>query len=382
MKEKKKTFFLNNKVRAMVKIEFTYKNIAIVLFLSAGIIALVYLLIRRSNKFMKLKLRTSSVLTAGAASGPSCLFASGKTTIQGIQTQIATMQATVKSLSPAPTSDVLNTFNTTVASINTQITNLLSLPICCSGLNQVYNSTTNTCQCASPYGLDPTGVCSISCTSPQAIWTGGLCGCNTGYTLLTDYKTCDNASDDTINNTYIPQLAQFVTTLNSLTQNIPVPAVPLIGAYGGYTLNNGNALSIDNTSYGSPAVPGTGADKGLTPSSTITISQGQGLKSPDGSHIFVMEANGEAAVFNILNGNKTWNSGTAGKGTAPYSLVWGSNGGLSVVDTTGTSYWTTGAVPSSGTPPLPDILTMQNDGNLVLYSVLGVNLWSTGTAGT
>jgi len=363
-------------------IKLTYNQKIAIAILLTGIIVFVIWWLKTNKKFTQLKLRASPLLKATSSS--SCLFTADQTTVKGIQTQIATIQTAVNALNPAPTSDVLSTFNTTIASVNSQITNLLALPICCSGLNQEYNSTTNKCQCKSPYGLDSNTACSISCTSPQAVWTGGVCGCNTGYTILADYTTCDNPSNDKITGTYIPQLTQFVTTLNSLTKNIPLPSLPLIGAYGGYTFNvvSGatttgiNGLPVTNGSYLAKTLL-----SGLIPTvstTSITIPQGQGLKSPDGSHIFVMQANGEAAVFNTSNGNKTWNSGTAGKGTPPYSIVWGANGSLSVNDSTGTTYWTTGGAFT----PLPEYLVMQNDGNVVLYTITGSALWYTSTSGT
>jgi len=107
-----------------------------------------------------------------------------------------------------------------------------------------------------------------------------------------------------------------------------------------------------------------------------TLTQGQGFKSLDGGHIFVMQANGEVAVFNTSNGNKTWNSGTAGKGTPPYTFSFqASDSNLVIYDSTNTALWSSNtagqamcSVSIFGSTMICAYLAMQNDGNLVLYN--------------
>lgn len=222
----------------------------------------------------KPKYLTASVL--GASTTPTaCITTTDQTNITNIQNQIKTMTTTVSSMSPQPTSDVLSSFNSAISSINTQIASLLAFPTCssfctgglvynsttgmcscpsgqnsyintsgniacttstCTETNQQYNPADGTCRCINPYGLDSSGNCSIPCTFSQATWSGQACGCNAGYTLTSAMNVCDNPSNDTINNTYLPQISQLVSTLSSISRSIPLVGytIPNITSTGTY----------------------------------------------------------------------------------------------------------------------------------------------------
>jgi hypothetical protein len=106
-----------------------------------------------------------------------------------------------------------------------------------------------------------------------------------------------------------------------------------------------------------------------------TLTQGQGFKSPDGGHMFVIQSDGNVCIYNTFSGVGTWCTMTNGKGTPPITFVYQNDGNLVVYDSTNKAYW------ASNTGKASAYLTMQNDGNLVLYNSGMGAVWNTGTNG-
>lgn len=139
---------------------------------------------------------------------------------------------------------------------------------------------------------------------------------------------------------------------------------------------------------------------GTSPSSLPVgdlLGSGQLLRSPNGSHTLRNQADGNLVVYNAGN-TATWWSGTNGTGT---NFV-----GIRPLDTSVEGGWGTGiqfasypfnsqsapvwTVPGNNTwntngitPSLTAnaVLTMQDDGNLVLYNSAHQAIWASNTAG-
>ena len=73
-----------------------------------------------------------------------------------------------------------------------------------------------------------------------------------------------------------------------------------------------------------------------------------------------------------------WNSQTVNKGAAPRRLTMQTDGNLVVYDKNNSPLWNSGTA-GKGTGPFKVI--MQDDGNLVVYEANGKYTWATGTNG-
>jgi hypothetical protein len=226
-----------------------------------GIIVLLFIFMtRRRHKDQKLSLSSPMPLRATTTTGGTCLSSSAQSQVQSIQSQVNTLVSNVNTLNPQPSSSALSAFNTAVANVNSEISTLLALPLCsslcsngttysattntcscpsgsyaytnssgvvacsshnCNGSNQTYNPADGTCICVSPYGLDPSGNCTIQCTFPNSSYTGQACACATNYTLSSTNNSCINPSDTAINSTYLPQIATALATLTALPLPLP-----------------------------------------------------------------------------------------------------------------------------------------------------------------
>jgi hypothetical protein len=132
-----------------------------------------------------------------------------------------------------------------------------------------------------------------------------------------------------------------------------------LGATGTYTFVTTVPTSLDNVSGNAITQP-------------TTLTQGQGIRSPNGGYIFVLQSDGNAVIYNTSNGTEIWATGTSGKGNPPNTFVYQTDGNLVVYDSTNTPYW------NSATQGVTSAyLTMQNDGNLVLYTSGMSPVWST-----
>jgi outer membrane protein assembly factor BamB len=98
--------------------------------------------------------------------------------------------------------------------------------------------------------------------------------------------------------------------------------------------------------------------------------------SPDGVFTATVQSNGNFGVYNKTNA--IWNSGTSGKGTAPYCLKIKASGNLVLLDKTMNTLWASKS-SDRGLPPFS--LEMQNDGNLVLYDRARLAIWSSKFSG-
>ena len=104
-----------------------------------------------------------------------------------------------------------------------------------------------------------------------------------------------------------------------------------------------------------------------------TLTPRMGIMATDGSHIFVMQDDGNAVVYNTQTGLAIWATGTNGTGTAPYKFVFQTDGNMCVYDNTDSAKWcsgTNGKVSSSAH------LSVGNNGNLCLTGV-----WCSGSNG-
>jgi len=153
-------------------------------------------------------------------------------------------------------------------------------------------------------------------------------------------------------------------------------------------LNNGNIEIIDNTNtvtwssgsaQGSPV--GGSANRGyannphisMVSSTTGAFSQ---LTSANGLFIVTMQSDG-----NLVTNRGTefaWNSGTSGRGAAPFTSVMQSDGNLVIYQNGATSgpneaTWGSGTW-GQGTGPYS--LILENDGDLMMVDATGTLLWS------
>ena len=90
---------------------------------------------------------------------------------------------------------------------------------------------------------------------------------------------------------------------------------------------------------------------------------------------YVMQADGNLVLYGS-NGYPLWYSNTLQKNINSTNLTLQTDGNLVLYSSTGTPLWSTGTFGNPGSK-----LVMQTDGNLVLYSSTGTPLWSTGTSG-
>jgi hypothetical protein len=100
------------------------------------------------------------------------------------------------------------------------------------------------------------------------------------------------------------------------------------------------------------------------------LKAGEAMGSPDGKHRATLGTDGNFKV------DSRWETGTAGKGTAPHYLTIQEDANL-VLYGTGGATWSSGSQPgrfSSG----PYRLELQDDGNLVVYDSQGSALWAVG----
>ena len=109
-----------------------------------------------------------------------------------------------------------------------------------------------------------------------------------------------------------------------------------------------------------------------------TLAQCDGIKSPDGSHIAVVQSDGNVVVYNTTTGAALWATGTNGA-SLPVTFTYQKDGNLVLYDSTNKALWASG---TNGKPS--DSVAMQNDGNFVLgvfNSTPNSFPWATATNG-
>jgi hypothetical protein len=102
-----------------------------------------------------------------------------------------------------------------------------------------------------------------------------------------------------------------------------------------------------------------------------TLSEGQGLASPNGTYVAQMQTDGNFVVYGPSG--PLWADGVS-NAYGPNRLVMQSDGNLVDYLWNNRPMWATGTSGPNGS-----FLVMQNDGNLVLYSASSQPLWATGT---
>ena len=107
------------------------------------------------------------------------------------------------------------------------------------------------------------------------------------------------------------------------------------------------------------------------------LTIGSQLTSPNGSHRLVFQTDGNLVIYNAKN-VAIWNTGTAGTAARYFGTLSGKSPYSPYL-----ALWNTSAVPVKVVGPSSNgrYVTMQDDGNLVLYSTDNKPLWSSGTAG-
>ena len=93
-----------------------------------------------------------------------------------------------------------------------------------------------------------------------------------------------------------------------------------------------------------------------------TISQCSSLRSPNGNVMLVMQSDGNAVVYDRTNNRAIWSTGTNGRGTQPYRLVYQDDRNFVLYDGNNSALWSTRTNGQSSR-----VIRMQDDGNLVIY---------------
>ena len=134
-------------------------------------------------------------------------------------------------------------------------------------------------------------------------------------------------------------------------------------------------------------LPNTASNCGTTiPSGTI-MNEGDSYTSPNGNYTFIMQTDGNLVLYlNGPNGKATWAANTADSeqknGDGGVKTVLQSNGDLQVIDSKNNVLWSSGTSSSKTELSNGSTVSVQNDGNVVMYQSTTYNdasLWSTGT---
>jgi hypothetical protein len=91
-----------------------------------------------------------------------------------------------------------------------------------------------------------------------------------------------------------------------------------------------------------------------------------------GRYVLHFTPTGNLEVWNIPARKRLWESGTAGRGAAKLSMQ--SDGNLVIYDLLKQPLWDSGTAGNRGA-----MLAVQDDGNVVIYSADKRPLWNTGT---
>ena len=132
-------------------------------------------------------------------------------------------------------------------------------------------------------------------------------------------------------------------------------------------------------------VPSSVANKGIafapgtlpsTLTSPATLANGSALLSPAGRFFLLMQPDNNAVLYDSKTGKALWASNTAGKGTGLANLTMQNDGNLVVYDTKSTALW---AWNNKSLPSATFTFTIQDDGNAVVYDSNKQPLWATST---
>jgi hypothetical protein len=120
------------------------------------------------------------------------------------------------------------------------------------------------------------------------------------------------------------------------------------------------------------------ADNGNTLRNGDALTDAELLSSGNG-YFAVFQIDGNFILYNSENfipSNVIWASGSNGKGARPRRITMQNDGDLVIYDGEGYATWASGTY-GVGTAPFK--LVMQTDRNLVIYDVNGTPTWATGT---
>jgi microsomal dipeptidase-like Zn-dependent dipeptidase len=160
------------------------------------------------------------------------------------------------------------------------------------------------------------------------------------------------------------------------------------GPYNLVMQDDGNLVIYDSTNTATWAT-GTNQFTNVITSQSATLMMGQALTSPSGVFRAVMQTDGNFVVYQ--GPRVLWATGTTGvasnvssQGGAPYEMIVTPDGDLERLAYLQTCPANTPCLANwfsytkgKGTPPY--MLTMQDDGNLVLYDSTNKPIWVTGT---
>lgn len=147
--------------------------------------------------------------------------------------------------------------------------------------------------------------------------------------------------------------------------------------------SNGTCGKLCTAGTGYDAPTGLGTPDGIAAfaapyvngSSTLlagqTVKAGQDLVSPNGQYTLAVLASGNVVVSG--NGCSIWSTGTMGAGNY---LTMQSDGNLVLYSSTGTALWYSKTNGTGGA----DHLSLQNDGNAIVFTSAGANVWAAGRA--
>jgi hypothetical protein len=120
-------------------------------------------------------------------------------------------------------------------------------------------------------------------------------------------------------------------------------------------------------------------DKGNTLGNGATLEAGEFLTSGNGYYA-VFQVDGNLVLFkssSLVSSNAAWASGSKGKGAAPRRLTMQADGNLVIYDANGVVTWASG---TNGKGKSPYKLVLQTDRNLVIYDASGKATWATKTS--
>ncbi len=114
----------------------------------------------------------------------------------------------------------------------------------------------------------------------------------------------------------------------------------------------------------------------------VSITHGNYMCSPNGLYYLAMRKEGNLALYksgDFNNDNITWQTSTGGKGTGPYRMTMQTDGNLVVYDSASTPLW---ASNTTGKGTAPYKLSVKDDGNVVINDGKGKSIWTTCTTST
>jgi hypothetical protein len=119
-------------------------------------------------------------------------------------------------------------------------------------------------------------------------------------------------------------------------------------------------------------------DRGTILGNGATLNAGEFLSSGNG-YFAIFQDDGNFVLYksvNFIPPNAVWASNTYGKGAPPRYITMQYDGNLVIYDDNGHATWASGTDRKGGPPHR---LVMQPDRNLVIYDGSGTPTWATGT---